>query len=171
MADSILPALGDWWWSKGKRQGTSVYLSAGASTTPYDGAAVPAGSRKFTIEVTYTSGSSNQIDVRVNWFSEAKAKVSGPFDIKTFDLSPAQAGTALLEVELPADPRPRWLPSLLVPASAHDILVHSLKVYETPAPAPQGPATTVWNGTDEIGVVVTVWDGANEIPATVEIQA
>lgn len=169
MADSILPALGDWWWSKGKRQGTSVYLYAGTSTTPYDGSAVPVGSRKFTIEVTYTSGSSNQIDVRVNWFNEAKAKVSGPFDIKTFDLSPAQAGTALLEAELPANPNPRWLPSLLVPASAHDILFHSLKVYETPAP--QGPATTVWNGTDEIGVVVTVWDGTNEIPATVEIQA
>lgn len=171
MADSILPALGDWWWSKGKRQGTSVYLYSGASTTPYDGAAVPAGSRKFTLEITYTSGSSNQIDVRVNWFNDAKAKMAGPFDIKTFDLAPAKAGTALLEVELPASTYPRWLPSLLVPASAHDILVHSLKVYETPAPAPQGPTATVWNGTDEIGVVVTVWDGANELPATVEIQA
>lgn len=171
MADSILPALGDWWWSKGKRQGTSVYLNAGASTTPYDGAAIPVGSRKFTFEVAYSSGDQNRLDVRVNWFNDSKVKVAGPFDIQTFDLSPAQNGTALLEVELPADPRPRWLPSLLVPASAHDILVHSLKVYETPAPAPQGPATTVWNGTDEIGVVVTVWDGAAEIPATVEIQA
>lgn len=171
MTDSILPALGEWWWSKGKRQGGGVYLSAGASTTPYDGAAVPAGSRKFTFEVTYTSGSSNQIDVRVNWFNDNKVKVAGPFDIKAFDLSPAQAGTALLGVELPANPNPRWLPSLLVPASAHDILIHSLKVYETPAPAPQGPAATVWNGTDEIGVVVTVWDGAAELPATIEIQA
>ena len=169
MADSILPALGDWWWSKGKRQNGAVYLYAGASTTPYDGAAVPVGSRKFTLEVTYTSGNANQIDVRVNWFNDARAKVAGPFDIKTFDLPSAQAGTALLEVELPSSASPRWLPSLLVPASAHDILVHSLKVYETPAP--QGPVTTVWNGTDEIGVVVTVWDGANEIPATVEIQA
>lgn len=169
MADSILPALGDWWWSKGKRQGTSVYLNAGASTTPYDGAAVPVGSRRFTFEVTYTSGDQGRIDVRVNWFNDAKVKVAGPFDVKTFDLPPAQAGTTLLEVDLPADPRPRWLPSLLVPASAHDILIHSLKVYETPAS--QGPTTTVWNGTDEIGVVVTVWDGANEIPATVEIQA
>lgn len=171
MADSILPALGDWWWSKGKRQGTSVYLNAGASTTPYDGAAVPVGSRKFTLEVTYTSGHANKVDVRVNWFNDAKVKVAGPLDVKTFDLPSAQGGTALLEVDLPVDPRPRWLPSLLVPASAHDILVHSLKVYETPAPAPQGPTTTVWNGTDEIGVVVTVWDGANELPATVEIQA
>lgn len=169
MADSILPDLGDWWWSKGKRQGTSVYLNAGASTTPYDGAAVPVGSRRFTFEVTYTSGDQGRIDVRVNWFNDAKVKVAGPFDVKTFDLPPAQAGTTLLEVDLPADPRPRWLPSLLVPASAHDILIHSLKVYETPAS--QGPTTTVWNGTDEIGVVVTVWDGANEIPATVEIQA
>lgn len=169
MADSILPALGDWWWSRGKRQGGGVYLNSGASTTPYDSAAVPTGSRKFTLEVTYTSGSPNQIDVRVNWFNDAKVKVAGPFSVKTFDLSSAQVGTALLEVELPADPRPRWLPSLLVPASAHDILVHSLKVYETPAP--KGPTTTVWNGAEEIGVVVTVWDGANEIPTTVEIQA
>lgn len=169
MADSIIPDLGDWWWSKGKRQGTSVYLNAGASTTPYDGAAVPVGSRRFTFEVTYTLGDQGRIDVRVNWFNDAKVKVAGPFDVKTFGLPPAQAGTTLLEVDLPADPRPRWLPSLLVPASAHDILIHSLKVYETPAS--QGPTTTVWNGTDEIGVVVTVWDGANEIPATVEIQA
>lgn len=169
MADSILPALRDWWWSKGERQNGAVYLYAGSSTTPYDGAAVPGGSRKFTIEITYTSEGSNQIDVRVNWFNDAKAKVAGPSDVKTFDLPSAQAGTALLEVDLPADPRPRWLPSLLVPARAHDILLHSLKVYETPAQ--QGPAATVWNGTDEIGVVVTVWDGANELPATVEIQA
>lgn len=40
-----------------------------------------------------------------------------------------------------------------------------------PPPAPAGPVTTVWNGTDEIGVAVTVWDGATEIPATIEIQA
>lgn len=169
MADSILPALGNWWWSKGKRQGDSVYLYAGASTTPYDGSAVPVGSRKFTIEITYTSGSSNQLDVRVNWFNDSKVKVAGPFDIKTFDLNLAQNGTALLEFELTADSRPRWLPSLLIPASAHDMLVHSLKVYETPAPA--GPAATVWNGTDEIGVDVTIWDGTAEIPATIEIQA
>lgn len=169
MADSILPALGDWWWSKGKRQGTSVYLNAGASTTPYDGAAVPVGSRRFTFEVAYTSGESNRIDVRVNWFNDAKVKVAGPFDIKTFDLASSQGGTTLLEMDLPTNPNPRWLPSILIPSSAHDIIIHSLKVYETPAPS--GPATTVWNGTDEIGVVVTVWDGTREIPATVEIQA
>lgn len=169
MADSILPALGDWWWSKGKRQGTSVYLNAGASSTPYDGAAVPVGSRRFTFEVTYTSGNSNRIDVRVNWFNDNKVKVSGPFDVQTFDLAPTQNGTALLGVELPASTYPRWLPSILIPSGAHDIIIHSLKIYETPAPA--GPITTVWNGTDEIGVSVTVWDGAKEIPATVEIQA
>lgn len=169
MAESILPALGDWWWSKGKRQGTSVYLNAGASATPYDGAAVPVGSRKFTLEVTYTSGHANQIDVRVNWFNDGKVKVAGPFDVKTFYLPPAQAGTALLEVELPASTYPRWLPSLLVPASAHDILVHSLKVYETPVPS--GPAATVWNGADEVAASVTVWDGTHEISASLEIQA
>ena len=169
MADSILPVISNWWWSKGKKQGDAVYLSAGASTTPYDAAAVPTGSRKFTIEITYTSGDSNRLDVRVNWFNDAKVKVSGPFDIQTFNLAPAQGGTSLLAFELPSGASPMWLPSLLIPASANDIIIHSLKVYETPAPA--APVTTAWNGTDEIGVTVTVWDGATEIPATVEIQA
>lgn len=169
MADSILPAIGNWWWSQGKRQGDSVYLSTASSSTPYDDAAAPVGSRKFTFEVAYTSGDSNQIDIRVNWFNDNKVKVAGPFDIKTFNLNPAQNGTALLAVELPPSTSPRWLPSILVAGGAHGILVHSLKVYETPAPS--GPATTVWNGTDEIGVDVTIWDGAQELPATVEIQA
>ena len=169
MAESIFPALSAWWRSLGQSQGDGASLPPKASTTPYDGSSVTVGSRKFTIELTYTSGSANRIDVRVNWFNDNKVKVAGPFDIQTFDLNPAQSGAALLEFELPADPRPRWLPSILIPASAHDILIHSLKVYETPVPA--GPVTTVWNGTDEIGVAVTIWDGAKEIPATVEIQA
>ena len=169
MADSILPALGDWWWSKGKRQGTSVYLTAGASTTPYDGAAVPVGSRRFTFEVTYTSGDPNRIDVRVNWFNDNKVKVSGPFDVQTFDLAPTQNGTALLAVDLPPSASPRWLPSILIPSSAHDIIIHSLKIYETPVPS--GPAATVWDGAAEVGASVTVWDGTREVPATLEIQA
>lgn len=169
MADSILPALGDWWWSKGKRQGTSVYLTAGASTTPYDGAAVPVGSRRFTFEVTYTSGDPNRIDVRVNWFNDNKVKVSGPFDVQTFDLAPTQNGTALLAVDLPPSASPRWLPSILIPSSAHDTIIHSLKIYETPVPS--GPAATVWDGAAEVGASVTVWDGTREVPATLEIQA
>ena len=170
MADSILPALGSWWWSKGKRQGDAVYLYAGTSTTPYDSAAAPVGSRKFTIEIAYTSGDSSRLDVRVNWFNDAKVKVSGPFDVQTFNLDSAQNGTTLLVFELPPSASPMWLPSLLIPASAHDILIHSLKVYETPT-QPAGPVTTVWNGADEIGADVTVWDGEKEIPATIEIQA
>lgn len=170
MAESILPALGSWWRSLGQSQGDGASLPPGASSTPYDGSAVPVGSRKFTFEVVYTSGDSNQIDIRVNWFNDNKVKVAGPFDIQTYTLAPATAGTALLAVELPSGTSPRWLPSILVPASAHDIIIiHSLKVYETPAPA--GPAATVWNGTDEIGVDVTIWDGTQELPATVEIQA
>lgn len=170
MAESILPAIDNWWWSRGQRQGDGgVYLNVGASSTPYDGSAVPVGSRRFTFEVTYTSGDSNQIEVRVNWFNDSKVKLSGPFSIQTLSLAPAKRGTARLEVDLPSNPSPRWLPSILVPSSGHDIIIHSLKVYETPPPP--GPATTVWNGTSEVGAVVTVWDGAKEIPAAVEIQA
>ena len=157
MADSIIPALGAWWRSKGQRREAGVLLPAGASTTPYDDSAVPTGSR---------------LDLRVNWFSEAKKKISGPFDVKSVPLAAGQGVTVTAEVELPANPSPLWLPSVSVPAAANDVLLLSLKVYETPVPlAPAGPSVTVWDGGREVAATVTVWDGAKEIPVSIEIQA
>lgn len=159
MADSIIPALEAWWRSKGQRRDAGVFLPAGASTTPYDGSAVPAGSRRFTFEIAYSADVGSQLDLRVNWFSEAKKKISGPFDLKSVPLAVGQGATVAAVVELPANPSPLWLPSISVPAAASDVLISSLKVYETPVPpAPTGPS-------------VTVWDGAKEIPVSIEIQA
>ena len=172
MADSIIPALEAWWRSKGQRRDAGVFLPAGASTTPYDGSAVPAGSRRFTFEIVYSADVGSQLDLRVNWFSEAKKKISGPFDLKSVPLAVGRGATVSAVVELPANPSPLWLPSISVPAAASDVLISSLKVYETPVPpATTGPSVTVWDGGREVAATVTVWDGAKEIPVSIEIQA
>lgn len=169
MAESIFPVLGAWWRSLGQSRGDGASLPRGASTTPYDGAAVSVGSRRFTFELTYSVNSAAAVDLRVNWFSADFQKAGGPFDLTQVPLEAAQGRTVTAEIALPGNPSPRWLPSVGVTSGPDEVLISSLKVYETPAPA--GPAATVWNGSDEIGAVVTIWDGAKEIPATVEIQA
>ena len=172
MADSIVPALRGWWRSNGQQRDADVFLPAGASTTPYDDSAVPAGSRRFTFEIVYSADAATQLDLRVNWFSEAKKKISGPFDLKTVSLAVGQGVPVAAEVELPANPSPRWLPSVSVPAAASDVLLSSLKVYATPVPpAPADPSVTGWDGGSEVAATVTVWDGEKEIPVSIEIQA
>lgn len=152
MTESMLPVLGEWWRSRGQRQGDGVSLPPGASTTPYDLSAVPALSRRFAFEITYSAPSASRVDLRVNWFSHAQKKVGGPFNLTSVSLGTAQGRTVKTEVTLPDNPSPRWLPSVGVPADSGEVLISSLKVYETP---PSGPA-------------VTVWDGAQEVSATIE---
>jgi len=172
MADSIVPALRGWWRSNGQQRDADVFLPAGASTTPYDGSAVPTGSRRLPFRLAASADVGSRLDLRVNWFSEAKKKISGPFDLKSVPLAAGQGATVTAEVELPANPSPLWLPSVSVPAAASDVLLSSLKVYETPVPlAPAGPSVTVWDGGREVAAAVTVWDGAKEIPVSIEIQA
>lgn len=167
MADSIFPVLGAWWRSKGARQGDGATLPAGASTTPYDGAAMPVGSRKFTFEIDYQDTADASVDLRVNWFNDNKVKINGPFNIATVALPQGQT-KVVAEVELPASAAPKWLPSIGVPAGSGDAVISSLKVYETPAkPNP----VTVWDGAKEVPVAVTVWDGAKEVPASIEFQS
>lgn len=167
MADSILPVLGAWWRSKGVRQGDGATLPAGASTTPYDSAALPVGSRKFTFEIDYQDTAEARIDLRVNWFNDNKVKINGPFNIATVTLPQGQT-KVVAEVELPASTAPRWLPSIGVPADSGDAAISLLKIYETPAkPNP----VTVWDGAKEVAVTITVWDGAREVPASIEFQA
>lgn len=167
MADSIFPILGAWWRSKGVRQGDGATLPAGASTTPYDSAAMPVGSRKFTFEIDYQDVAATSIDLRVNWFNDNKVKLNGPYPITTLTL-PANQTKVLADVELPAGAAPRWLPSIAVPTGSGEAAISSLKVYETPAkPNP----VTVWDGTKEVPVAVTVWDGAKEVPVSIEFQA
>lgn len=169
MAESILPVLGAWWRSRGARQGDGATLPPGASTTPYDGSAVLAEPRRFTFEITYSAAAAAKVDLRVNWFSAGKTKVSGPFNLVSVALDAAQGKTVTAEVTLPDNPSPRWLPSIGVPPESGEVLISSLKVYETPAPT--GPTAAVWDGAVERPCAVTVWDGTRELPATVEIQS
>lgn len=169
MAESILPVLGAWWRSRGQRQGDGASLPPGAATTPYDGSAVPAEPRRFTFEITYSAAAAAKVDLRVNWFSDGKTKVSGPFNLVSVALGTAQGKTVTAEVTLPDNPSPRWLPSVGVPPESGEVLISSLKVYETPAPT--GPTAAVWDGAAERPCAVTVWDGTRELPATVEIQS
>lgn len=167
MADSIFPPLGSWWRSRGSQQGSGATLPAGASTTPYDGSAMPAGSRRFTFEIDYRNTAEAQLELRVNWFNDNKVKINGPFNITAITLPSGQT-KVVAEVELPASTSPRWLPSIAVPASSGEAAISSLKIYETPAkPNP----VTVWDGAKEVAVMVTVWDGAREVPASIEFQA
>ena len=167
MADSIFPVLGAWWRSKGSRQGDGATLPAGASTTPYDNAAMPVGSRKFTFEVDYQDTVGARIDLRVNWFNDNKVKINGPFDIANVALPQGQT-KVVAEVELPASTAPRWLPSIGVPADSSDVAISSLKIYETPVKA---QPVFVWDGAREVAATITVWDGAREVPASIEFQA
>lgn len=167
MADSIFPPLGSWWRSRGSQQGSGATLPAGASTTPYDSAAMPAGSRKFTFEIDYRDTSESRLDLRVNWFNDSKVKINGPFNIATVTLPPGQT-KVVAEVELPASTAPRWLPSIAVPAGSGEAAISSLKIYETPTKA---QPVTVWDGAREADATITVWDGAKEVPASIEFQA
>ena len=167
MADTIFPVHGAWWRSKGTRQGDGATLPAGASTTPYDSAAMPVGSRKFTFEIDYRDTAEASIDLRANWFNDNKAKINGPFDITTVTLPQGQT-KVVAEVELPASTAPRWLPSIGVPAGSGDVAISSLKIYETPVKA---QPVFVWDGASESAATITVWDGAREVPASIEFQA
>lgn len=167
MADSIFPPLGSWWRSRGSQRGSGATLPAGASTTPYDSAAMPVGSRKFTFEIGYRDTVEARVDLRVNWFNDNKVKINGPFNVATVALPLGQT-KVVAEVELPASAAPRWLPSIGISADSDDVAISSLKIYETPAkPNP----VTVWDGAKEVAVTVTVWDGAKEVPASIEFQA
>lgn len=169
MAESILPVFGAWWRSKGARLGDGATLPAGASATPYDGSAVESGGRRFAFEIAYTAQSATQLDLRVNWFSAEKRKVSGPFSLKSVTLPAGDGVTVTEQMELPENPSPRWLPSIAVPAESSEVAISSLKIYEVVAPS--GPSATVWDGEREVACTVTVWDGTKELPATLEVQA
>lgn len=169
MSESLFPALGAWWRNRGTRVEDGASLPPGASTTPYDGSAVPAEPRRFTFEITYSAAAAAKVDLRVNWFSAGKTKVSGPFNLVSVALDAAQGKTVTAKVTLPDNPSPRWLPSVGVPPESGEVTISSLKVYETPVPP--GPAVTVWDGATERPCAATVWDGARELSATVEIQS
>jgi hypothetical protein len=169
VADSILPSFGIWWRGNGVQDGDGALIRAGSSSTLYDNYALPRDDGKWTIEYEYSADAEAVVWVVINRYSDAKVGL-GEGAIYDRRLPAAQNSRVVLDMEFPAKVDAKWLPSIMVRPGGADVKFHYVKVYKTPT-QPTGPATTVWNGTDEIGADVTVWDGTKEIPATVEIQA
>ena len=164
MPNSVLPVFGAWWRSAGTRQGDGANLPAGASTTPYDNAAVPTGSKRWSIELEYSATSPVSLAVRHNHITAGK-EVARQTEVGTHTLAVGTGVDRRIDFELEDSPHPNWLPSLrLIDGSAS---FTSVKVYETPVNA--GPPVTVWDGVKEVPASVTVWDGAKEVACTVEV--
>lgn len=164
MADSVLPAFGSWWQSSSRVVADGVTLPAGATSTPYDGSAVPVGSKRWSVELTYTTTAAATLSIRHNHFNAGKSKIRQT-PIGDFPLSVGRLVTRRIDFLLSDTDQPNWLPSLA--AVGGDITIKAVSVYETPAPA--GPAVTVWDGRKEVPATITVWDGRKEVACTVEV--
>lgn len=164
MADSVLPAFGSWWQSSSRVVADGITLPAGATSTPYDNSAVPVGSKRWSIELTYTTTAAATLSIRHNHFNAGKSKIRQTM-IDDFPLSVGRLVTRRIDVLLPDTDQPNWLPSLA--AVGGDITIKAVSVYETPAPA--GPTITVWDGSKEVPATISVWDGRKEVACTVEV--
>ena len=164
MADSVLPAFGSWWQSASRIVADGITLPAGATSTPYDGSAVPVGSKRWSVELTYTTTTAATLSIRHNHFNAGKSKIRQTA-IDDFPLSAGRLVTRRIDFLLSDTDQPNWLPSL--GAVGGDITIKAVSVYETPAPA--GPAVTVWDGSKEVPATITVWDGRKEVACSVEV--
>lgn len=164
MADSVLPAFGSWWQSSSHIVADGITLPAGATSTPYDSSAVPIGSKRWSVELTYTTTAAATLSIRHNHFNAAKSKIRQT----VIDDIPLQVGrlvTRRIDFLLSDTDQPNWLPSLA--AVGGDITIKAVSVYETPAPA--GPTVTVWDGSKEAPATISVWDGRKEVACTVKV--
>lgn len=164
MADSVLPAFGSWWQSASRIVADGITLPAGASSTPYDNSAVPVGSKRWSVELTYTATAAATLSIRHNHFNAGKSRIRQT-GIDDFPLSAGRLVTRRIDFLLSDTDQPNWLPSL--GAVGGDITIKAVSVYETPAPA--GPAVTVWDGRKAVPATISVWDGRKEVGCTVEV--
>ena len=164
MADSVLPAFGSWWQSASRIVADGTMLPAGASSTPYDSNAVPVGSKRWSVELTYTTTTAATLSIRHSHFNAGKSKVRQTV-IDDFPLSVGRLVTRRIDFLLSDTDQPNWLPSLA--AVGGDITINAVSVYETPAPA--GPTITVWDGRKEAQATISVWDGRKEVACSVEV--
>lgn len=164
MADSVLPAFGSWWQSSSRVVADGITLPAGATSTPYDSNAVPVGSKRWSIELTYTTTAAASLSIRHNHFNAAKSKIRQT-TIDDFPLEVGRLVTRRIDFVLTDSEQPNWLPS--VAAVGGDVTIKAVSVYETPAPA--GPTVTVWDGRKEVPATISVWDGRKEVACTVEV--
>jgi hypothetical protein len=128
---SMLPVLGTWWFGNGRRDGDGAYINANSSTTPYDQHAIPVLQKKFRFTLNYTSGDENRLVFRASRLNAKKENIFQEL-IETKRLPAGTKRTINLDIVLPDSQYPLWLPSIQVPSTGHDILIHSLEVYPTP---------------------------------------
>lgn len=145
MADSVFPAIGDWWLSRGSRRANGIYVPANSSASPTDTSAQPRGDGKYTIDLTYTSGV-NVMAISIVWY-DAAGKRQAVSRMPTLINIPAGKQAPLrIDVELPPSRWAKWVPVLEIPAKdGHDILIHDAKIYPTPPPTPEASVFT-WPG-------------------------
>jgi len=145
MADSVFPAIGAWWLSRGSRRADGIYVPANSSASPTDTSAQPRGAGKYTIDLTYTSGV-NVMAISIVWYDaagkrQAVSRMPTLINIPTGKLAPLR-----IDVELPPSQWAKWVPVLEIPAKdGHDILIHDAKIYPTPPPTPETSAFS-WPG-------------------------
>lgn len=163
MADSVLPAFESWWQSSSRIVADGITLPAGATSTPYDNNAVPVGSKRWSVELTYTTTAAATLSIRHNHFNAGKSKIRQTV-IDDVPLSVGRLVTRRIDFLLSDTDQPNWLPSLA--AVGGDITIKAVSVYETPAP--KGPTITVWDGRKEAPATITVWDGRMEVGSIVE---
>lgn len=164
MAGSVLPAFGSWWQSASRIVADGITLPAGATSTPYDNSAVPVGSKRWSVELTYTTTAAATLSIRHNHFNAGKSKIRQTA-IDNFPLSVGRLVTRRIDFLLSDTDQPNWLPSLA--AVGGDITIKAVSVFETPAPA--GPTVTVWDGAKEVPATISVWDGRKEVACSVEV--
>lgn len=128
---SMLPVLGTWWFSNGRRDGDGAYISVNSSTTPYDQHAIPVLQKKFRFTLNYTSGDENRLVFRASRLNDKKQNILQDI-IETKRLPAGTKRTIDLDIVLPDSKYQYWLPSIQIPSTGHDILIHSLEVYPTP---------------------------------------
>lgn len=129
--DSMLPKLSSWWFGNGQAQGDGAYINVNSSTTPYDQYAIPVLQKKFRFTLNYTSGDENRLVFRASRVNAKKENLYQDI-IETKRLPAGTKRSIDLDIVLPDSQHPLWLPSIQVPSTGHDILIHSLELYPTP---------------------------------------
>lgn len=145
MADSVFPAIGAWWLSRGSRRADGIYVPANSSASPTDVSAQPRGSGKYTIDLTYTSGV-NVMAISIVWYDAAGKRQAVSRMPALINIPAGKQAPLRIDVELPPSQWAKWVPVLEIPATGgHDILIHDAKIYPTPPPTPETSVFT-WPG-------------------------
>lgn len=145
MADSVFPAVGEWWLSRGSRRADGVYVPANSSASPTDTSAQPRGDGKYTIDLTYTSGV-NVMAISIVWYAASGERLAVSRMPNTVAISAGKQAPLRIDIELPPSRGEKWVPVLEIPAKdGHDILIHSAEIYPTPPPTPETSVFT-WPG-------------------------